>query len=226
MSNILVIAAHPDDEILGCGGTMAKHSDNGDDVFVLFLADGESSRMPSSENGKIIEKRYDSARRACEKLGAYEPFFLGMPDNMLDTIPLLDIVKRVEKKITEVQANIIYTHHGGDLNIDHRICHQAVITAARPQPGTTVQAIYSFEVNSSTEWATKSIGEPFSPNYFIDITKYLAKKKRALEEYHYELKDYPHPRSLEGVIALTRVRGIAVGFEYAESFVVERQVKN
>ena len=144
---VLVVAAHPDDEALGCGATMARHAARGDTVCGLFMADGVGAR--GSTIG--LEARRAAAEAAARVLGAEPPRVLGFPDNRLDTVALLDIVQAVEGVLAEVQPDVIYTHHGGDLNIDHVIAHRAVMTAARPVPGQPVRAVYGFEVPSSTE---------------------------------------------------------------------------
>jgi len=136
----------------------------------------------------------------------------------------LDIVKRIEAVVAEVQPSIIYTHHGGDLNIDHRITHQAVVTACRPVPQSTVKAIYSFETLSSTEWSSPAIGTSFHPTRFVDIKEFLGQKLNALEAYSDEMMDFPHARSIEGVKALARLRGVSAGMEAAEVFIVEREL--
>ena len=215
---ILVVAAHPDDEVLGCGGTLAKHVDSGDDVSILFLSDGETSRTSSD-----ILLRQEMARNACLKLQVSELDFLSFPDNQMDQVPLLNIAKEIERKIATVKPSIVYTHWVGDLNVDHRICHQAVHTACRPQPGCCVKKILCFEVRSSTEWGLMS--EPlFAPNYHSDIEGYLSVKLVALSEYHSEMRAFPHTRSIEAIDALARHRGSAVGLEAAEAFVLTRAI--
>ena len=137
MNKILILVAHPDDELLGCGATISKHSDNGDKAQIVFLADGFSSRK--GDNNRI-----NSAKKVSKILNCKSPIFLNFSDNQLDTIPLLKIVKKIEKVIESFQPNIIYTHHFGDLNIDHQVTHRAVMTACRPQPDFCVKEIYSF----------------------------------------------------------------------------------
>lgn len=222
--NVLVVAAHPDDEVLGCGGTMAHHAEKGNKVHVIFLADGLTSRGETSITATDLERRKEAAHRACETLGAHPPRFLGLPDNRLDSLSLLDVVQQIEPVIAEVKPISIYTHHGGDLNVDHRVAHQAVMTACRPQPGFYVRAIYSFEVPSSTEWSSSAIGTPFCPTLFVDVTKYLERKIQALRFYTEEIHDFPHARSLKAVQAQALLRGVSVGVEAAEAFMVERQL--
>ena len=209
-NNILVVAAHPDDEALGCGSTIAKHSENGDTVQVLFLTDGFGSR----NNGK---NRNSLAENASRVLRCKPPIFLNFPDNELDAVSLLSIIKKIEGVISEIQPNIVYTHHFGDLNIDHQITHKAVMTACRPQPSFCVEEIYAFEVLSSTEWNTPGVAA-FSPNVFIDITDYIDIKKQVLEVYSEEMRQPPHSRSIDNALRLNALRGNSVGVDYAEAF--------
>lgn len=220
--NILVVAAHPDDEVLGCGGTINRHVNEGDNVFITFMADGVTSRNNSSDSE--LEARNESALAACNILGAESIQFLGFPDNRMDTVFLLDIVQGLEKVIEEIKPEAIYTHHSGDLNIDHRITHQAVMTACRPLPDSTVKEIYGFEVLSSTDWATPQ-NNPFIPNIYIDINNYLSTKLDALEAYKEEMRYAPHSRCLEHVQILARHRGYSVGIEAAEAFVIYRMIR-
>jgi len=220
MRTVLVVAAHPDDEVLGCGGTIAWHVGKGDEVHVLFMTDGVSSRDLLSNESKY--ERNKSAYQSCEVLGAQKPNFLGFPDNRMDTVGLLDVIKEIEKVIDQIQPLIIYTHHGGDLNIDHQITHQATLTACRPQPESSVYEIYSFEILSSTEWASPSVNNAFIPNRYVDISTVMEHKLEALNAYAEEIRKYPHSRSIESVVSLMKVRGSSMGLIAAESFKVER----
>jgi len=218
---VLIVAAHPDDEVLGCGGTMARRVEDGDQVHVVFMADGATSRSRPADR-VCSEERNTSALKACQILGAQTPEFLGFPDNKMDSIALLDVTQAIEKVIDKVQPNVVYTHHRGDLNVDHQITHRAVMTACRPQPGTSVREIYSFEVLSSTEWAAPSTATVFAPNCFVDIEKVLDQKQSALEAYSAEMRRFPHSRSREAVVALATLRGASMGMVAAEGFKVER----
>ena len=220
-NDIIVIAAHPDDEILGCGGTILKHISEGDSVRVIFICDGESARILDKEK---IKKRYQTAKSVSKTLGCHDPIFLDYPDNQLDTISLLEIVKKVEKSIESFQPNIVYTHHFGDLNIDHQITHRAVITACRPQPDFCVKEIYSFEILSATHWQSLSMENAFNPNYFIDVNEFMDSKMRALQCYDSEMRDYPHARSYKTVESLAKFRGSLAGLMAAEAFVVLRNI--
>ena len=218
---VLVVAAHSDDEALGCSGTMAKHVAAGDQVHVLFMSDGVGSRKSVANE---VSERLSSAEKAAKILGVISMQNLNFPDNRMDTVALLDVAQAVENKIDEVRPNIIYTHHLGDLNVDHQITHKAVITACRPQPDFCVKEIFAFEVLSSTEWQTPGYF-PFIPNVFVDIGKYIDIKRKALEVYSEEMRQSPHSRSIENTLRLNALRGNAVGVEYAESFVLLRKIK-
>lgn len=218
---VLVVAAHTDDEVLGCGGTIARHVAEGDTVYAVFMADGVSSRTQTDQSDLV--NRNIAAENARKILGIRENFYLGLPDNRLDSLPLIEVIQHLEPIIRKLQPNIIYTHHHGDLNIDHRITHQAVLTACRPIPGSSVQGIYAFEVMSSTEWSTP-IAEPFVPNHYVDISRQLDMKLDALRAYQLEMRDTPHSRSIEHLAHLARHRGYTIGMEAAEAFVTVRTV--
>ncbi|MFB9866128.1 PIG-L deacetylase family protein [Vreelandella sulfidaeris] len=219
---ILLVAAHTDDEALGCGGTIAKHVAQGDSVYAVFLADGVTSR-PEASNVEL-EERNAAAAKAHQILGIKHTYMLGFPDNRMDNIPLLDIVQKLESVLNEVQPQVIYTHHNGDLNVDHRITHQAVLTACRPVPGASVKEIYAFEVLSSTEWYTPGVA-PFIPNVFVDISAYLETKLKALEAYKQEMRNEPHARSIMNSKRQSEGRGASVGTKAAEAFTLIRIIK-
>ncbi len=221
--NVLVVAAHPDDEVLGCGGTIASHSAKGDRVSVLFLADGVGSRL-KRQSTREVAARKRAAAKAAAILGITKIHFLGLPDNQLDGVLLLTIVKSVEDFMRRVDPDVVYTHFAGDLNVDHRTCHAAVMTACRPVPGSRIRSIYSFEVLSSTEWSLRHVTTPFSPARFNDIGAFLRQKMDALRAYGSEMRTFPHARSFEAVEALARLRGTSAGLGAAEAFVVEREI--
>ena len=216
---ILVVAAHPDDEVLGCGGTMARHAKNGDKVHIVFMSNGVNSRGNVKYNEE--NERRECAKKASEILGAQTPKFFDFPDNMMDTVPLLEIVKELEVYIQELQPNIVYTHYKGDLNIDHQITYQAVMTACRPTPRNSITQIYLFEILSSTEW---SITSTFSPAHFVDISDEFELKIKALKMYKEEIKDFPNSRSIESLTALSVFRGGSMGLNFAEAFSIERSL--
>jgi LmbE family N-acetylglucosaminyl deacetylase len=219
MNNVLVIAAHADDEALGCAGTIAKHIKNGDHVTIAFMTNGVSARTTFED--KDEGERIGAAEKAMKILGVSDVRQYAFPDNKMDSLPLLDIVKEIENILSEVSPSIVYTHFSHDLNIDHRVTHTAVMTACRPQLGSTVKKILSFEVLSSTEWNSPS-QQIFIPHYIVNITEFWEKKLAVLKCYHDEMRDFPHSRSYQCVEALATLRGATNGFEKAEAFFVER----
>jgi LmbE family N-acetylglucosaminyl deacetylase len=226
---VLVVAAHPDDEALGCGGTIARHVRVGDEVSATFMTDGVGARV-ATDPGEALERMAEgrsrslAAKQAARILGVASVDWIDLPDNQMDSVPLLAVVKVVAHAVSALQPDIIYTHHGGDLNIDHRITHQAVMTACRPMPGSSVKAIYAFEVPSSTEWAPESM-QPFRPNHFVDISATLDAKLDALAAYEEEMRAFPHARSIEAVRALAAWRGASVGLKAAEAFMTLRRIE-
>lgn len=221
--SVLILAAHPDDEVLGCGGTIARLATEGATIHVAFLADGVTSRAGNpAEIRAALAARRSAAGKACEVLGASVACFGDFPDNRMDSIPLLDIVQAVERLIAQFHPDTVLTHHTGDLNIDHRLIHQAAVTACRPQGGHSVRTLLSFEVPSSTEWQVSSSLPSFTPNWFVDISGSLPRKLAALDEYATELRAWPHPRSRQAAEHLARWRGATIGVDAAEAFVLGR----
>ena len=224
--NVLIVAAHPDDEVLGCGGTAAGLSAHSD-VHIGILGEGITARYPSPESApqNELDRLTAEAKSAAKVLGASDVVFGGLPDNRFDSLPLLDIVKTVEGWVDRYKPEIIYTHHPGDLNVDHGLTYRAVLTATRPTEGTSVREIYSFEVASSTEWAFQSIEPVFRPNTFVDITATIDRKIQALQAYKSEVRPFPHPRSPETLRSMARRWGSVSGTEYAEAFELVRSIR-
>lgn len=224
--NVLVIAAHPDDEILGCGATAARLVEEGHQVKFAILGEGMTSRdsdRASADVSKLAALR-QQAHAAARKVGVTSVSLHGLPDNRLDTVPLLDVVKLVERLIDEVRPEVIYTHHPGDLNIDHQIIHRAVLTATRPVQGHPVREIYAFEVPSSTEWAFLEMDGGFRPNVFVDVTRTIDAKIAAMECYETESRKFPHPRSPQVLRAIAMRWGSVAGVAAAEAFELIRKV--
>lgn len=219
---VAVIVAHPDDEVLGCGGAIRRHTLAGDAVWTIILADGETSRDAAGE--KAIAAREAAMQAAAKILGVQHHATHRLPDNRLDTVPLLDLIKLVEPHIRVIAPDTVYTHHAGDLNADHRRVHQAVMTACRPQAGCSVTRLLCFETPSSTEWQSPHAGTPFLPNWFVDISEVLEVKMKALQAYGREMKPWPHPRSYEGVEHLAHWRGATIGCTAAEAFMLMRGI--
>ncbi len=235
---ILVIAAHPDDEILGMGGTIKKYTHSGNIVKIVIMATGIFARrssnlknitkysMSEKENGiaklQLKQLRKD-AKKAAKIVGVTDIEFLDFPDNEMDTVSNLEVTKSIEKIIQVFKPDVIYTHSQNDINIDHRILYNATITATRPGSNTSVKSVFSFEIPSSTEWYFPS---SFSPNVFVDISKELSKKIKAIEVYKSELMKYPHPRSKEGLETIAKRWGTVAGFNAAEAFCLIRELKS
>jgi LmbE family N-acetylglucosaminyl deacetylase len=210
--------------MLGCAGTLARHARMGDEVHVLIAGEGATARGEETAAPESVRALRGAAEEAARIVGAQPPRFLGLPDERLDGMDLLDLVRRMEAVLTEVGPEVIYTHHGGDLNLDHRLIHQAVMTACRPMPGQAVRSIYTFETVSSTEWGSSATGESFRPTRFVDISGDLAAKMKALDCYEAEMRPFPHARSYQGIRALAALRGSSVGVEAAEAFMVVREL--
>jgi len=223
MASVLVVAAHPDDEVLGCGGYIASRVRSGDEVSICFLSDGVTSR-DSGDQAALITTRHEAAKAASYILGVKTLTFGEFPDNQLDTVPLLTIVKAIESCIETFQPSIVLTHFGGDLNIDHQIANKAVVTACRPVSSQSVKQLLFFEIPSSTEWQVSSNRETFTPNWFEDISSTLSIKVEALAAYSVELREWPHPRSIKAIEHLAHWRGAVCGVDAAEAFVLGRLV--
>lgn len=217
---VLAVAAHPDDEVLGCGGTLARLSDEGHEVFVAILGEGATSRFARRDDAPtgLVEALRAQSRAVAKCLGVREVFWRGLPDNRFDTVPLLDIVKEVEALVGQVGPELVLTHHGGDLNVDHAVTFRAVLTAVRPQPGATVRELLCFEAPSSTEWGFGRLAPAFCPSVFVDVGATLERKIAALTCYEGERRSFPHPRSDQAIRALAAMRGSAAGLPAAEAF--------
>ncbi len=224
---IAVIVAHPDDEVLGCGGSIAKWSDAGSEVHVIILAEGATSRDATrnrESRSKELSVLAQAAHAASSILGVASLQMLEYPDNRMDSVDRLDVIKDIERQVLRLKPNIVVTHHSGDLNVDHRIIHEAVVTACRPQPGSVVKCLMAFEVASSTEWQSPGSAPTFQCNWFEDISTVFNRKLKALEAYSSELRSWPHSRSLKAVEHLARWRGASIGVEAAEAFMLLRNI--
>ena len=225
-NQVLVVAAHPDDEMLGCAGTLAKLKSKGAEVTILLLGEGPTARE-SHDSERVAESRSEamiSAQQAAFVLGINDVRFGGLPDNKFDTIPLLSIIQLIERVKQETMPDLVLTHHAGDLNLDHQLAHRAALTAFRPLPGEKAVTILSFEVLSSTEYTTANSLPPFLPNLYVDISDFLDKKQKALQAYASEMRPWPHPRSHEAVEHLAKLRGCECGVDAAEAVMLCRGV--
>lgn len=224
IGSVLIVAAHADDEALGCGGSIAALTASGVTVHVAFMTDGVGARRDGTADAAASGARQAAARRANALLGSQIVHQGDLPDNQLDTVPLLQVVKSVETLLAQFKPDAVLTHHAGDLNVDHRCVHRAVVTACRPQPGSCVRALAFFEVPSSTEWQPPGSAPAFSPNWFCDISGTLARKMAALEAYGLEMRSWPHARSPQAVEHLARWRGASVGLPAAEAYMLGRWI--
>lgn len=225
----MVVAAHPDDELLGLGAAMHKLINQyGLQTRVVILGEGITSRDDQRDPGKweeelqIHRENIEEARRTIGygSVGIYD-----FPDNRFDTVPLLDIVKTIEKEKEEFQPDVIFTHHGGDLNIDHQLCFDAVLTACRPMEHENVKTIITFETPSASEWKASTSPMQFNPNIFIDVSEAdILAKIDGMEKYHFEKREYPHPRSPKSLRIRAQYWGLTIGSEYAEAFCLVRDI--
>ena len=218
--NILVIVAHPDDEVLGMGGTIKKLSKAGNKIKVIFLSTGILARRPTNGQQKVKALRKD-AERATKVLGVNQVDFLDFPDNEMDLVSNLKLTKVIEKEITSFKPKIVYVPTKYDVNVDHQAVYNSTITATRPKKDTSVKEVISFEIPSSTEWYFPN---EFSPNLFVDISNEFKSKISALKKYKNEIREFPHPRSIDGLEAIAKRWGSVSGFQYAEAFSLIRKL--
>ena len=224
---VLVIAAHPDDEVLGCGGTIARLAQEGHDVYIAILGEGITSRYQQREqvDQTALEMLHARSRETARLLGAKDFFLYNLPDNRFDTVSLLRVIKIIENLVERLRPRVIYTHHGADLNIDHVIVHRAVLTATRPVSDCQVREVCAFEVPSSTEWSFGQFQPSFRPNLFFDIDSTLGIKVEAMTLYESEIRSFPHPRSPDSLQAIARRWGSVAGCAAAEAFELIRSVR-
>ena len=220
--NILIVVAHSDDETIGCGGTICKHVEDGHKVFAMSFTDGVSSRPVKSKN--IKKDRHLSAKKASNFLGFKWIKNLNLPDNQLDRVPLLKIIKEIEKIKNKIKPSIVYTHNFSDLNIDHKIIAEATLTAFRPTPDSKLLELRTFEVPSATDYSQLKNRKNFIPNLFVDVSKFWKKKMNALKIYKSEIKKKPHSRSYDGITNLAKIRGNQSGLKFAEGFEIIRKI--
>jgi LmbE family N-acetylglucosaminyl deacetylase len=218
MTRILVLAAHPDDEILGMGGTIARHTDGGDDVRVVVVTDGSSTQYPG--DAEVRARQEDEALRAAAELGVTDYVHLDLPDMRLDTLAHVEVNRVVEEQISDFVPDVVYAPQP-DVNRDHRALFDSVAVATRPVPGQCVRRVLTYAPTSSTEWTPAPVNW-FVPNWFVDITTTLDRKLAAFAHYETEMRSYPHPRSERAIRAAAEFHGTSCGCEYAEPFVLVR----
>lgn len=221
---ILTVAAHPDDETLGAGGTMALHAARGDTVWVCVLTDGVTSRHDQ------VSRQAECLQRACDTIGVERLVSVGLPDQRLDTLCQLDVITPIEQCIAELAPDVVLTHFPGDVNEDHRIVARATMVATRPVAGSSVRRVASFQIPSSTDWAPPIPGSVFTPNMYVDISGTLETKLTAMKAYAdtyvSEVRPFPHPRSMEALTAYAHAHGVAAGLLAAEPFMLLRESAN
>lgn len=220
--SILVIASHPDDEAIGCGASIARHIDEGDKVCIITLTNGVNSR--DDVQTKDAQERNEAAVNSINSLGAEWLGSGDFPDNKMDSIPLIDVVKFIESFKESFYPDIIYVHSPTDLNIDHRIAASATLTAYRPQPNEKYSEIRFFEISSSTDYTVKQLEDSFEPNLYINIDNYWENKLKALKFYDMEMHPDPHSRSYKKIKSLAEFRGAQSGMKLAEAFQVVRRI--
>lgn len=220
MKNILVIAPHPDDEVLGCGATIARFAKEGNKVYVLVVTRG-AAKFYSDD--KIVNVR-NEALLAHKILGVTRTFFLDFPAPELDTVPLSDISREIAKVLLENKINTLYLPHRGDIHNDHRVVFNAGLVAARPVGAYTVTEIYAYETLSETEWAAPFADDAFIPTCFVNVEDTLNTKMEAMKCFKSQLREFPNPRSLETIQSLAKFRGATIGFKAAEAFMIIRQI--
>lgn len=222
---VLICVAHPDDETIGCGGAIAHHVKDKDKVYCIYMTDGVGARYSKTKD-KLIHQRKKNSQLAAKILGFkwLSDYCGNFPDNGMDKVKLLDVVKKIEKAKKKIIPHIIYTHNPHDLNVDHKIVAEATLIAFRPQAKEVWKKILAFEIPSSTDFAYFKKNKIFQPNYFLDIKKYWNKKKKALQAYKTEIKKFPNSRSLKGIEILSKFRGLQNGLSQAEAFQILKDI--
>jgi LmbE family N-acetylglucosaminyl deacetylase len=218
---VLIIAPHPDDEILGCGGTIAKHVSGGDKVYLCIVTKAYPPEWAEQE----IQERREEVLRVNKIIGVKKTDFLDFPTVKLDTIPQKELADSISRVVNEIKPEVVYIPHRGDANKDHRLVFEAAMVVTRPKPTLGIRKVLCYEVLSETEWAAPFVDSAFVPNVFVNISETLETKLKAMSEYKSELKEFPHPRSLEAISVLAKMRGATVGVEAAEAFVLVREIQ-
>ena len=217
---VLMISAHPDDEVIGAGGTIARHVDHGDEVYWCVVTQAYSPPWSKEYLETARQQVYDVKK----VLGIQEVFFCGFPTVKLNTIPYMEISSALQGIVDKVRPEVVYTTPGNDINLDHRIVYECTLVATRPLPGNSIQRLLSYEIGAGSRQGLISGDGGSVPNVFVDISGYMEKKLEAMLCYESELQEYPHPRSLKGLRIVAEERGLGMGLEAAEAFRLVRQV--
>jgi N-acetylglucosamine malate deacetylase 1 len=219
-SRVLVIAPHPDDEVLGCGGAIARHADQGDEVQILVMTRGAAELYPLDHEEEVRQE----AKSAHAVLGVANVCFLDFPAPKLDTIPGYQLADAIASVIRNFQPQTVYLPHRGDIHVDHQKVYQATLVAARPINRCSVRQLLCYETLSETEWAPPWSDTAFVPNVFVNISDYLDLKLKAMHCYQSELQSAPHPRSIQAIETLAKLRGTTVNLPAAEAFMLVRHI--
>lgn len=217
---VLVVAPHADDEVLGVGGTIAKYIDEGNEVYVCVITTGHPSMFPQ----EVLDKLRNEAIESHKFLGVNQTYFLDLPAVMLSEVPKHEVNQKINGVIDEVQPDVVFIPHFGDMHLDHYIVSQASMVGVRPIKNHRILEVYSYETLSETEWNIPHVTNAFMPNTYIDITDYLDKKKIAMEHFTTQLTEFPHPRSIEAIESLAKLRGSTIGVKAAEAFCLVRRI--
>ena len=225
MKKVLVIAAHPDDEVLGVGGTVAKLTAQGVECHLLIVTDGSSAQYQDMDDLQAIIDAKKLETKGCVDILGFKSIHYGeLPDMRLDTTPHIQINQVIEKVIDKIQPDTVFTHFWGDVNCDHQNVYKSTLVAVRPLMGQVVKELYCYRVPSSTEWTPNKADTMFMPNYFVDIEQFAEQKYKAFACYYTELREYPHPRSVQYLRETDKAAGLRVGMLAAEEFILLRKL--
>lgn len=215
---VLVVAPHPDDEVLGCGGVMARHADSGDEVHVVVVTRG------APEIEELVKRVREEAERAHRLLGVVGTRYLDFYAPRLDAVPIHEVADALSQAVSDLRPELIYIPHHGDLHVDHRVAFQAALVAARPIRNSSVRTIMAYETLSETEWSPPG-PDVFGPTVFTDVSMQMERKLEAMKCFASQLQEFPHPRSIQTLQALATFRGASVGFPAAEAFALIRDLQ-
>jgi LmbE family N-acetylglucosaminyl deacetylase len=219
MNKVLVVAVHPDDETLGCGGTLLKHKNNGDEIYWLIIT-SPTLNHPYGFTQEVIDKRICLVNQITEKYKFHKVISLNYPTQLLHTVDLRDMIKKIDVVFNEIKPNVVYAMFSNDVHSDHRVAFEAIYSCTKSFRNPFIEAIYMMETLSETEFAPALPCASFTPNVYVDITDYFDQKIEIMKLYETELMEEPYPRSLSSIEALARYRGSRAGVKYAEAFML------